>query len=337
MENPIESPVGDAEVSTLPVNDAVDIVESNLDNKMDEMFNTLMPEAAKATPSEENVADQSNDEVSEDAEQETSDDETPDVDNQDETNEDEVEELDAPATLEAVSLADLKENSQGIVVKGKVRSATDIEAAFGRQEKQEQARNEVETEKAQVAEEWAKLEDAKQGLEITKTISTGTKQIAEIDAIGNQLAQMKQKAIADNDSHNVTLINEKLNNLVKSRNELQSNIQKATDQRAVNAAKELSKFGFGELTTDPQRANAFKEYAMKTIPTHLVDVVNTEPSLLAVFEKARLYDKNQSAIPKGKLKVNSNRTLKGGSGNATAPKKTATVDPIQSKIDNMFK
>ena len=115
--------------------------------------------------------------------------------------------------------------------------------------------------------------------------------------------------------------------------EAQANVAQARDQAAAAAAQELSSYGLGDLASDPQRVEAFQEYAMANIPQSVINVVNTNAALLAMVEKARLYDKAHAEKPKAKLK-GSSKTLKGTA--AKPAPKAVKQDRVQSVIDSMF-
>ena len=60
--------------------------------------------------------------------------------------------------------------------------------------------------------------------------------------------------------------------------------------------------------------------------------MNENAELLVVLEKARLYDKAKSTVPKAKLQ--GTKSLKGGA--AKPAPKSVKKDKLGSKIDNMF-
>ena len=102
--------------------------------------------------------------------------------------------------------------------------------------------------------------------------------------------------------------------------------------QGAQAAQALDKFGFGAINTDMQRQEAFIEYGKKNIPANLIPLIDISPEMLAIVEKARLYEKSNSTSNKGKLKT-TKKTLKAGVAK-DKPKKTKSQ--VESAVDSVI-
>ncbi len=209
---------------------------------------------------------------------------------------------------------------------GKHYSANDLKSALGQLNKQEEARNEVETARQELQKKEEDFKTYEHKVQTQQHLSAGTQQKAQLTNMYNDLNAKYSKAIEENNSHDVTMLGAQMKQVQDKYNEVESQVQQYQNEQAANAAKQLDSYGFGALNTDKQRQQAFKEYAFSNIPEGLVGVVNTNPELLAIVEKARLYDKSNSEVTKGKLK-GSKKTLKGG---AAKPPKPKTKDPLEA-------
>lgn len=324
--------------------DAVEgIPFGNPDEKIDAMFDHLFPEAAaKIAPeeAEETVEDSDNeyDEVSGEIDRDTPDDDTPNVDETDEADDVEVEETSTPD--EVVSFEEMRNHS--FEIDGKVYSANDIKAAFGRQSKQEQDRNEVEQQRLENEAIRERLDHSEYALQYRQAFEVGEQRKAQVDENLTKLREQLNDAIKNGDDKGVTILNGRITQLNGMKETIDSDLQKfgkqmvdAERNAGAAAVQELHKFGLGELATDVQRQGAFKDYALEKIPHNLMSVVNTSPELLAMVEQSRLWEKAQSGGSKGKLKT-SQRSLKGGAAKSVSRKKPVSSDPVQAKIDQMF-
>lgn len=305
--------------------------------KSDDFFETaftnatdgLLEEVEVDTPSEiveeakelENPGDEVTEEVAK--EQETPGD---DSDIKDEAPEEAAE------VGEEDSIVDFTEMQQHkFEIGGKHYSANDLKAALGQISKQKDALNEVETSRKELEKEKAELKASQEQLQHQQLATAGNQQLAQIRNAYDNFVKQKDQALKENDTNKIVLLNEKINKLVGKYEEVNHKMNESLAKQAQAAAQSLDKYGFGALNTDKQRQEAFKDYAMDNIPKGLISVVNTNPELLALVEKARLYDKNNSAVSKGKLK-GTKKTLPGG---ATKTKKKV-VSKIDTAIDNVL-
>ena len=320
--------VQDGDDSTIPSLDENAINDTNPDGSFDDAFeaafNGVLDNVEAVAPSEveEEVEEL---EVSEDTEQSPSDD---DEDSDIDTEEDD-EEIEEVGEEDAVVGFDEMKNFK-FEFDGNHYSANDLKSAIGQLKKQEEARSEVEAVKAEVERERKELESYKAQVQSQHTLTAGAQQLSQMENMYKNLAEERAKALEGKDSHNLTLINTRIDELRMQYEKVQSEVQQAQNQQAYDAAQALDRFGFGELNTDSQRQAAFRDYAFANIPEGLISVINTNPELIAIVEKARLHDKSKKATPKAKLK-GSKKTLKGGAAKAT-PKKT--VDPLEEAFFN---
>ena len=312
--------------STIPSLDEGNILEANpsasFDEAFDNAFDGILDDVEAEVPSvvEEETEEP---EVSEGDEQEPSDDDS-NVDT--EADEDEAEEV---GEERAVVDFDEMKNFE-FEIGGKHYSANDLKSALGQLSKQNEAQNEVEAARKQLEDERSEFEAQKVNVQTQHTAAAGAQQLAQISNAFNDLNNQRQKAMDAGDGNKVSLISAQMDNLKSQYAQVQQGVEEAQSKQAVEAAQRLDSLGFGALNTDTQRQAAFVDYAKSNIPAGLIDVVNTNAELLALVEKARLYDKANSEVPKAKLK-GAKKTLKGG---AAKPPKTKSKDPLEEAFFN---
>ena len=262
-------------------------------------------------------------EVSGEAEQEAPGDDSNIETDTDESESEEVE--------EALPVVDYDEAKQfQFELDGKLYSVNDFKSWKGQIEKQENARTEVETARQELETQREELAAQRGNLEAAQTVSGGMQQMAQLQNAYNHLNNQRQAAMQKKDGNAVSLIEAQIRDLSTKGQQLQAQVEQAEAQQAQAAADSLDKFGFGSLKTDEQRLKAFQTYAQDNVPPNLIKVVNTNPELLAILEKARLYDKSNGDLPKAKLK-GAKVTMKGGA--AKSPKRKSK-DPLEQAFFN---
>lgn len=341
--NEVTNPVEGAAESTAPANDAVnDLFNGNLDQGLGDAFEHAF-DGIDLAPSEKQVQQPQVDQVSEEEELIPSDDDS--NINEDDGEEVEIEEDgDDTVEFEVISSKDFAEQGFKWDYKGKSYSANDIDAALGRQSKQEEARKEVETAQAELEAERKAIEAQRAQVELSQSSIAEQQKLAQLQNAYGDLVKQRDEALNNNDSHNLSLINARLQQVQQAYGQVQTEINNNRQQQAAYAASQLAKFGFGDINTDEQRRQSFVDYANSNIPSNLLNVIDTSPELLAIVEKARLFDKGQTSVSKGKLKPTTKRTLKGRAGKSPVSKKPqsnldrATDAVFESMIeDGMFK
>ena len=315
------------------------IPNQTTDAKVDDMFSSLFPEAAAEAPDQtEEVTDESLQESEDTQEQLPSDDDS----NIETPTEEEVPEEAAQEELSVeLSNVDYDEAKNfKFPVKdsktGEVNYLTidQINSEVNRARGKDSALNEVETAKEELATKTDELKEFEARVQNSQAISAGNQQLAAYDNALEQVQAAIKEAVKEEDGNKVSLLNQRRLELENGRTGVEHQIQQGQSELAAKAAERMSEFGFGDLNTDKQRQAAFKDYAVGNIPRGLLSVVNTNPELLAMVEKARLYDKAQTSKTSAKL-VGTKKTLKGGSAKA-APKAAQKKSSLQSKIDDMF-
>ena len=319
--------------------------DPKLDDKISKMLEKTLQEEGIPLPSDDSAEPESSPEVSEEPDEEL----TPsDDDSSIEVAEDEAPEAET-AQDDEYDVFDYEDLKKGrIPIKNsdtgdiEYKTIDQINAEVNRSRKQAEALNEVETRTAELNAREQRFEQ-----------DTFTQQQMQAELIGNQqIEAMKRTAavhqekinefLAKGDSHGAMIEQGKLNQLAQQAREVQANvkeaqanIQQARDKAADDAVTELSKFGLGELATDTQLQEAFKEYAFKHIPESVIGVVNTNSALLAMVEKARRWDKANSERPKPMIKTSGKKTIKGSAAQVSKPK-TAPKQGTDAKVDDMF-
>ena len=322
------------------------IVESNLESKIDDFFGeTPSNDIPEAIPEE---LDESP-EVSEEEEQEDpSDDETPNVEEvEEEGTEEETDQTDESASeWNDVPYDEMKENNFRIPVKdgqtGEISwlNVDQINAEVNKSRRNDEARENWEADKAALEQREAALERDTFAIEQQRIETIGNQYIEGLKTQARDLQSKIDAAANENDSHTVSLLNAQMSKLTSQYNtanaqieEAKQNVAQAKEQAASEAAAKLADYGYGELATDTQRKEKFREYVSAKLPPHLYGVINTSPELLAIVEQSRLYETRTATKPKTKMR-GSKKTLSGGAAKST-PKSTPR-DPIQGKIDKMF-
>ena len=340
--NDVTNPASGTDDSTVSATSTVnDIIKSNLDARIDEAFATVVPETPKQEEpaATEETAEVVENEVpvDEDPGLETADDDSNIKDEESDESENVIDQGHTPAFDIVATLDDLRENRQGIEIDGKVRDADAIHSAFKRQSSLQKKLDEVETRETAVKEEWQKIETAGKSLEATTVADKGTKMLAQLEVKWNDLNKKLALARQKNDTNAMTLLNHDMNSLNTDYQKIESAVEQATQDKIAYARHELANYGMSELMSDAQRNQSFNDYMSKHIPANVFDLVQQHAALMVMGEKARMFDQQSSKLPRGKLKVNPKRTLKGNSGKGGFVPKKPPVDPIQSKIDEMFK
>lgn len=324
-------------------------ITPQLHEQVDNLFDALMTESPEADDSF--VADSI--EASGENEQTDPDDEQPDSvedegDAVEESEAEEAEETTDQADVEwnDVDYAELKEGNFRIPVKdsktGQIEYKTvdQINSEVNKARRQDEARLEVEDARKALESKQSTFEQDQFAFKQQQIATLGAQQMDGLRAKAVELQQQYATLVEAEDASGAMRVQAQLNALGQDYNrvqaqvkEAQDNVDKARNDAAANAATELSKYGLGDLATDPQRVELFKQYAVDNIDPSLHGVINTNASLLAMVEKARLYDKAHSEKPKAKLK-GSSKTLKGKASKPTQPK--VEKDQIGSTIDRMF-
>ena len=321
--------VQDDAVSTGLGSDAVGDapITVNLDDKLADIFGDV----ASDDPSVEEEVIEETLEVSEEDEQEPSEDVTPDIDTTDEV-EETVENVEEGTS--ELPIVDFDEAKNFLFeLDGKTYAIGDLKAAINRQQKGNEAQQEVETARTELDTRAAELDAREASIATRLTMDEDQQKLGQLSAMYRQMEAAKAKAVEANDTSQIVQINEQMGQVIAEAKRTEAQIEEAQIQRGAEAAQRLTDFGFGELNTDTQRQEAFRNYAQANIPNGLIAVVNTNPELLAMVEKARLYDKGQSALKGGKLKGQA-KSVKGGA--AKAPKSAPKKSTMEAKVDKMF-
>ena len=281
-----------------------------------------------------------------------SDDDTADPEgSEDEVNDDETDEADveaAPDDVEYndVSYEELKENNFRIPIKNsktgqiEYKTVDQINTEVNRARSQDEARTQVEDAKAELERQRESFNQDQFTFQQQQIASLGAQQMEGLKAQAVELQSVYADLVNAEDASGAMRIQAQLNALGQEAQKIQAqvqeaqgNVERARYEAAANAATELSRYGLGDLASDPQRLELFQQYAAENIDQSLHGVIETNAALLAMVEKARLYDKAHSSKPKAKLK-GSSKTLK-GKASKPAPK-AVEKSQIDSTIDKMF-
>ena len=332
--NPVEASVD----TTLPGLDTA--VATVTDSKIDDLFTELYPETAAKVPVEVDEPVEV-----EDTEIEASGDEgdLAPLDSDSDTEESETEEVevdeDTESTpLEAVTIQDMIDGGQGIEIDGKVYSGNDIKSAFGRQTKQEVARNEVELAQKALAEERQNIAQYQQVIREKAEIQQHEGNLNQYKAAIQRLQQQREDARLKNDTDTWNRIGMDLEPMLQqhtqAEHELNELVENNRNDNMGVQRQALQDKGFGELLSDQQRRNSLSEYISTDYSPSAFNAITNDAELLILAEKARLYDKAKSNVPKAKLKTSGKKSLRSGASKSK-PAKTP-VNRIDSKIDEMF-
>lgn len=236
---------------------------------------------------------------------------------------------------EEYSLIDFSEmQKHRFEIGGKDYSANDLKAALGQLSKQKEDLDKVEAAQTKLDQDQAKFAASQERVHLGLATDQSRQVLNNVsNQINHLMAQQQQAAAAGNDKA-FTQIQMRLQPLQAQAQQLTNEINLADRSAGAKAAQELPTLGFGDLLTDPQRREAFKDYAKKSVPAHLVKTVNAHPELLVLVEKARLHDKGNDDLAKGKL-----TGTKSSVKNKGATKKTnrkTNEDNHYGDIDAMF-
>ena len=335
----------------------LDAIQSIPDTKIDEMFADLYPdEAASIEPDQAEVDTQT--EVEETHEEAA--DEAPAVDDNSDIESaeaDEVEETtaqdDSSKEYTLVDYDEAKDFKFPIKNKsGEIEYITidQINSEINRGRGQQEALKDVEATKEKLAQRAEELDQSAFSQQQRAIVNAGQQHLNKISKDYNELQQAINQAVqeanhpgtgqARKDSlvTQINLWNATLGQMSNAYRDTEgkmsqqvSELNDARDKAASSAITNMQSFGIEDFSTDSQRVQAFQEYADGVLPNHLRDVVNTNGALLALLEKARLYDKANSSKPK--LKGNG-KSFRGSAAKPAA--KSKPKNSMQSKIDNMF-
>ena len=297
--------------------------EAKPQTKLDDAYEELFGNAAEDSPGiDELFPEEEQEEYTEDSgeteEQETPEDDS-DIDTQD-VEEEAAEEVEED-TAEDALIVDYDEAKQfKFEVDGQLYAIGDFKAALKRQANQKEALNEMDTRRAELDKQQEELNSRRDDLQAEEIASSKTQEIATLDNQIDQLVKAKQQALATNNGNALAIINSRISDAEARKGQINDEINASHDQLAERAAQHLDELGYGSLTADPQRAEAFREHVFGTYPDYIVSLANRHAPLMVAMEKARLYDSSTEKRPKGKLRGQA-ASIKAGAKKPPKPQK----------------
>ena len=310
--------------------------EAKPQTKLDEAYEELFGNAAEESPGvDELFPEEEQEEYTEDSgeteEQETPEDDS-DIDTQD-VEEEAAEEVEED-TAEDLPIVDYDEAKQfKFEVDGQLYAIGDFKAALKRQANQKDALNEMDTRKAELDAREEKINARHDDLQAEEIASSKTQEIATLNNQIDRLNDAKKQALETNNGNALAIINSRISDAEARKGEVEGEIEASHDQLAERAAQHLDELGFGSLTTDPQRAEAFREHVFGNYPDYITSIANRHAPLMIAMEKARLYDASTEKKPKGKLRGQA-ASIKAGAKKPPKPKKP--MSKLDSSIDRFL-
>ena len=222
-------------------------------------------------------------------------------------------------------------------IDGQHYTADDIKSVFGQEkaagtksrEASEQLK-EIEAQKAELADERAKLDQRNDA-------AVASDEMVRMQSKARQMTAKIEKARAEGDMYEVTLLKDKMEVLGQHYNQAKQKVDIQNDeirqQQIVSAEAGLKEKGLGYLLQDGKAADAWSSYVNTNLSETEANATIMSPGLAEMVEKARKWDNANKNAKSSKLK-SSDKTLKAGSNKPVSSKKTKAHNARRSRIES---
>lgn len=289
---------------------AADLASELLQDLSDENrggLNTKPQESEESTDEEETPVVEGND------------DETPDIEAEDDVEGDD-EPTESTGETWDVDYDDVKDARLPIKINGEVKmmdfgeiqnQLARSEAASKKSREANQQLEELDTIRNKLAEEEAAIKRQADAVKMSDEVAVRVNYIRQMEA------QLK-KAVEDNDSHNATLLRERINAVSAEANQIHQQViaaeQEVKNKHLATQQKILVDRGYGDMINDN-----YISYAKEQLSEDGLKAVNDDATLAIILDKARKWDESQSKGQTRKLKKKT-KTLNAGTGNIQSTK-----------------
>lgn len=231
------------------------------------------------------------------------------------------------------------------------RTIDQINAEVNRSRTQQETLKEVDTRQEELDRREASLDQSDFALQQRQAVAQGQEILSRIDSQLEQVDKAAQEAFSVYNSpqatetqkrkatERLTVLNTQKSKVEGDRRRIERQVEESLQsinvsygEAAVAALAEMSKYGVEDFSKDSQRKTLFVDYVEANLPASLHTTINSNGALMAMIEKARMYDKTKATV---KPKLRGNAKSQRGGAIKPAPKKEP-VDKMQSKIDRMF-